>query len=208
MPESKKPILVLVDFDGTLMEDDIFLTFIVYRLKEFRFLIKALLASPYLLAYIFKLMDNSKAKEKVFGILFGGEHELDFKRKVEDFWHFNGTEINPAIVDRISAYQKEGAEIMIVSANFAPLVSAFVERVYRINDYLSTEIEVIDGKLSGKFASPNCYGEEKVRRLNIRIHDRKVYSEIHAYGDSEGDRPMLEWADHGFLLQKERIKEI
>lgn len=207
MPESKKAKLVLLDFDGTLVEGDIFRDFIIFRLLEYQFLIRLLLAIPYFLGHKLKLMTNDKAKEKIFTALFKGESSRHFRSRVEDFWYHHGTEINPAIVDVFSNYQKEKADFLIVSANFAPIISAFAGRNYGF-DFLATELEEVDGKLSGRFASPNCYGDEKVRRLNIRVFDRSLYSEIHAYGDSRGDLPMLRWADKGYLLRRGAWRKI
>ena len=73
-----------------------------------------------------------------------------------------------------------------------------------------TQIEVIDGRLTGKFKSNNCYGEEKVHRICEALtttaanaygtpslsFDRSQY-EIEAFGDSRGDKEMLAYADKG-----------
>ncbi|STO97295.1 HAD family hydrolase [Helicobacter canis] len=51
--------------------------------------------------------------------------------------------------------------------------------------------------VSGEFATPNCYGEQKAVRIRAR-YDLSNYAEIYAYGDSKGDRAMLELATHAF----------
>lgn len=75
---------------------------------------------------------------------------------------------------------------------------------------LGTQIEVIDGRLTGKFKSNNCYGEEKVHRICKALttttanaygtpslsFDRTQY-DIEAFGDSRGDKEMLAFADKG-----------
>ena len=63
-------------------------------------------------------------------------------------------------------------------------------------EVLGTQIEVEDGKLTGRFKSNNCYGAEKVRRIQEAISDRSLY-EIEAFGDSRGDKEMLAFADQG-----------
>jgi len=207
MQENNKPKLVLLDFDGTLMDSDIFLDFLAFRLIDYRMWWRLLLALPYIVAYKLKLMKNDEAKEKVFGAFFKGESEDYFLNSAEQFWYHHGTDINPAIVERVSDYQKEKAEFLIVSANFAPIIQSFASRNYRF-DFLATEIEVVEGKLTGRFASLNCHGKEKVRRLNIRIFNRDQYSTVHAYGDSAGDLPMLRWADEGFMLSNGSWRKI
>ena len=51
--------------------------------------------------------------------------------------------------------------------------------------------------VSGEFATPNCYGEQKAVRIRAR-YDLSNYAEIYAYGDSKGDRAMLELATYAF----------
>jgi phosphoserine phosphatase len=62
---------------------------------------------------------------------------------------------------------------------------------------LGTKLEVRDGKLTGRFITPNCYGQEKVNRLKQVLNEpRQAYS-IKAFGDSRGDKELLEYADQG-----------
>jgi phosphoserine phosphatase len=42
-------------------------------------------------------------------------------------------------------------------------------------------------------ASCNCYGEEKVRRIRAS-YNLDEFNHIYAYGDSEGDKAMLDLA--------------
>lgn len=75
---------------------------------------------------------------------------------------------------------------------------------------LGTQIEVIDGRLTGKFKSNNCYGEEKVHRICEALTTTAAYAygtpslsfdrtqyDIEAFGDSRGDKEMLAFADKG-----------
>ena len=62
---------------------------------------------------------------------------------------------------------------------------------------LATRLEVVDGVLSGKFGTPNCYGEQKAVRIRAS-YDIVQYEEIYAYGDSKGDLAMLALATQRF----------
>ena len=64
-------------------------------------------------------------------------------------------------------------------------------------DLISTRLEVKDNKLTGKFATKNCYGREKVNRVK-EAYDLSQYNHIYAYGDSRGDRELLALADESF----------
>ena len=59
---------------------------------------------------------------------------------------------------------------------------------------VATEPEIRNGRLTGRFATPNCKGAEKVRRILGLFPDRESYR-LTAFGDSRGDREMLAMAD-------------
>lgn len=68
-------------------------------------------------------------------------------------------------------------------------------------EVIGTKIEVTDGRLTGRFLTPNCYGAEKVRRLQEacpRLATERGNYNVVAYGDSRGDREMLEFADEAY----------
>lgn len=64
---------------------------------------------------------------------------------------------------------------------------------------LGTKVEVdAAGCLTGRFATPNCYGPEKVRRIEAVWPHREQY-DVSAFGDSRGDKEMLAYADQGYF---------
>ena len=66
---------------------------------------------------------------------------------------------------------------------------------------MATEIEVDgNGLLTGRFKTANCSGQEKVNRLlEIEPHREDYY--LYAYGNSTGDKEMLEMADEAFYCR-------
>jgi HAD superfamily phosphoserine phosphatase-like hydrolase len=82
--------------------------------------------------------------------------------------------------------------VYIVTASMRDWVSFWAER-YKVT-VIGTELEVRDGRLTGRMATPNCRGAEKVARIK-EVVDLSGYSKIFAYGNSEGDREMLSIAD-------------
>lgn len=64
---------------------------------------------------------------------------------------------------------------------------------------LGTKVEVdAAGCLTGRFSTPNCYGAEKVRRIEAVWPHREQY-DVSAFGDSRGDKEMLAYADQGYF---------
>jgi phosphoserine phosphatase len=62
---------------------------------------------------------------------------------------------------------------------------------------IGTKLEVKDGILTGQLATKNCYGSEKVRRIR-EIYNIDECEHIYAYGDSRGDKELLDFADESF----------
>jgi HAD superfamily phosphoserine phosphatase-like hydrolase len=91
--------------------------------------------------------------------------------------------------------QAEGSKVLIVSAS----IDNWVQPFFPSFTIVGTQIEVIDGLLTGRFLTPNCYGQEKVRRILALHPDRSDYHLI-AYGDSRGDREMLAFADEAHII--------
>ena len=87
----------------------------------------------------------------------------------------------------------EEADTLIVSASIDNWVQPFFPHV----KVLGTQIEVKDGRLTGRFLTKNCYGQEKVNRILALYPDRNTYHLI-AYGDSRGDKELLAFADEAY----------
>ena len=76
-----------------------------------------------------------------------------------------------------------------------PAGSALTAEEMRRLRFLCTEMEVAEGRVTGKFSTPNCYGPEKVRRLKEQLRLTRSLYIITAYGDSRGDKELLDFAD-------------
>ena len=91
-------------------------------------------------------------------------------------------------VARFQSWQPDYAE-----PDARPALFAFKGDVYTGHDVerlLATELEITEGKITGKLRGKNCHGEEKVARIKA-AYDLSKFENIFCYGDSEGDKPML-----------------
>ena len=60
---------------------------------------------------------------------------------------------------------------------------------------IATEAETgPERRLTGRFSTPNCYGQEKVRRF-LEAYPMRAQYALCAYGDSSSDEPLLAFAD-------------
>lgn len=93
-------------------------------------------------------------------------------------------------VKQIKQHLYRGDEIVVISASIDNWVKPFAESL-GINQVLGTQLELSGtGHLTGRFATANCYGEEKVKRLLQLYPDRTQYRLV-VYGDSRGDKELL-----------------
>lgn len=195
MNESKA--IAFFDFDGTITNRDIFWDFLFYRLKNGLSLLKLLQGFPVFVSYSLKLMNNEKAKQLIFDKLFGAESVDFFQNSVQNYYKTSfSRRIRKDALTKILWHKNSMHQIYLVSANFDLIVQQFANE--QGIDFLSTELAIQDNILTGKFKTPNCYGEEKVKRINIAVPNLNSFEKIYAYGDSKGDREMLALATNPF----------
>ena len=191
-----KRIIAVFDFDGTITTRDTLLEFIRFAKGRWHFVLGFVLYSPLLIAWKIKLYPNWKVKQQLFAFFFKGMKQSDFDHLCEAFCCQSQQLIRQEARKAILHHLKAQAEVVIASASIENWVYPFAKQL-GISSVLCTPIEMENGYLTGRFASANCYGEEKVRRILERYPDRSEYHLV-AYGDSSGDKPMLEWADEKF----------
>ena len=182
--------IVAFDFDGTLTTKDTLIEFIRYACGTGAF-VKGFLRYAHLLVLMkLGLYPNWKAKQKVFAYFFEGMKIEEFDGLCQRFAKDNQHLLRPKGIEAIQQALDKGAEVLIGSASIDNWVQPFFAEV----KVLGTQVEVIDGKLSGRFLTKNCYGQEKVNRILALYPNRSEYH-LTAYGDSRGDKELLTFAD-------------
>ena len=103
----------------------------------------------------------------------------------------------PKALASLSKQKEEGARIVLVSASPEEWIAPFANH-FSV-EYIATRLEYDDkNRFLGKFSGKNCNGPEKVLRILESIPDAFSY-DISAYGDSDGDGPMLSFAHQSFF---------
>lgn len=182
--------VVVYDFDGTLTKSDSLLGFIRYACGSRAMLCGFLRHLPLLMLMKLHCYPNYKAKQQVFSYFFRGMDIRQFDGLCRRYAATHRQILRPQGVASLAQDGQAGRQVVIVSASVDNWVQPFFPGVC----VLGTQVEVRDGRLTGRFLTPNCYGQEKVRRLLERFPDRAQY-QLTAYGDSRGDREMLAFAD-------------
>lgn len=185
------------DFDGTLTRRDTLVEFIRYVKGDKEFLKCFLRYSPQLVAMKVGLYPNWKVKRQVFTYCFAGMKEEVFNDFSTRFAQAKSSLMRPAGVEKIRSLLQDDCQVVVVSASVENWVRPFFGDLSDAIQFLCTRVEVKDGVLTGRFLTKNCFGKEKVARLRTLYPDRRAI-ELTAYGDSRGDREMLDYANEGY----------
>lgn len=120
----------------------------------------------------------------------------DFFNQRAQFW------LRSATVNDLREHQLRGDRIVIISASLSVYVKQFASWLGA--DYLATDLATVGGILTGNLDGKNVRGEEKVSRLRhwLAAHNLER-TDIHltAYGDSSGDKQLLNWADQSVWVK-------
>jgi phosphatidylglycerophosphatase C len=184
-------IVAAFDFDGTLTERDTLLGYL--RLVVGRATVARVLGRN--IAGFARASRDRDArdivKERVLAACLAG---VDHQRAAAIADRYVATiSVRSDVVAKLRAHQADGHHVIVVSASPALYVGPAAAR-WGVDDVLATELEVVDGVFTGAYAGRNCRAEEKVERIDAWLDGREV--ELHAYGNSPDDAPMLARADH------------
>ncbi len=190
--------LALFDFDGTITTDDSLIKFIRFVIGDARFIMGIAILSPMLVAYKLKLIPNYKAKQYMLSYFFKGLAEEKFMQVANEYSlkHID-TILRPKAMEKIGWHKEQGHKIVIVSASIECWLKPWCDK--NNLDLIATKLEIKDSIVTGKFLSKNCYGLEKANRVKAQ-YNLDDYDHIYAYGDSRGDKELLELADMHFYM--------
>lgn len=197
------PVLVAFDFDGTLTIKDSFTAFLQWRAGPLRYAFGLMRLLPAAIAYLIN-RDRAIIKAAAVREFLRGVPRTRLEEDARAFAAYMAPKLFRD--DALAAWRRwraKGARPVIVTASPSLLVAPFA-RGLGADTLIGTEL-VFDeqDRVAGDLHGENCRGAEKVRRL------RQVFgADVHlaaAYGDTEGDREMLELADErGYRVFKGR----
>ena len=188
--------LALFDFDGTLTRRDSLLHFTEYAVGRTRLVAGLMTLSPWLVAMRSGLVSNHRTKERYFARFFGGMEATRFEAVARRYALERLDRIvSPVALDRLEWHRRAGHTVVVVSASCRQWLEPWCTA--RGAALICTELEVDEGRITGRLAGPNCHGPQKVVRIRAEL-DPERFERVFAYGDSRGDREMLAIADEPF----------
>lgn len=183
--------LNVYDFDKTIYYTDSTLDFYLYSLKKNILLIRYLPIQIYgFLLYKLNIKEKEFFKEKFFSFLKGIKN---IDNHVEEFWNLHKSGIKKWFLD------KKQENVVVISASPEFLLNEICKSI-GVDKLIATKVN----KNTGKFESKNCYGKEKLLRLN-KEYDK--YRIINFYSDSYSDKYLANIAKNSFIVNKDEIKK-
>ena len=191
--------LVLLDFDGTVIRSDSMWVF----LRAFAgpwFYLRMIVAAP-VIVVLACIRSRSEAKRWLLSFFLKGESLERISGCARQLVPRLLADVTPQARRVITEAASAGCEVAIVTASpslwVAPVADALA-----ISVVIGTELLFDKGRYTGRFATPNCVGEEKVRRVMARYGitpENRDRFHITAYGDSAADAPLLRFSNEPYL---------
>lgn len=190
------PGIAFFDFDGTITTKDTMIELIKFHHGKYRLYIGLVMLFPSLIAMRLKIISHQKAKEKMLSWFFKGFSKTEFSKICYSFVQKKlPTLINNRALQKINVHKANGDEIAVVSASATNWIKGWCDD--RGLKCIATQLEITDGKITGKLAGINCNYNEKASRI-LKAYDLKNYAAVYCYGDSDGDKAMLKLATKAF----------
>lgn len=178
------------DFDKTIYDGDSTQRFLVFLIRRRpRLVMKLPGLAVNALLFGLKLRGKQDFKERMFRSFFAGVS--DIYAMLDAFW-----DANMDGVKRWYAAVRRDDDV-VITASPVDIVRPCCERL-GIKRVLGSPVDM----KTGRYAGPNCHGQEKVRRFGAEFPGETVDD---FYSDSHSDDPMARVAKRAFMIKGEEI---
>ncbi|MDF1563461.1 MAG: HAD-IB family hydrolase [Deltaproteobacteria bacterium] len=198
------PVIAFFDMDLTLLEVNSAKLWLAFARREGRISRLTLLRGlVWVLRYRFGLIDQQKITE--YGLsLEQGTSEAEMIELCERWYaELVRPTISRAAVARVEEHRAAGHEVVILTA--ATRYGAMPLARELELPLVCSEIEVVDGMLTGRHHPPLCYGEGKLERAREHARGRgAALEDCWFYTDSVSDLPVMEAMGHPVAVNADR----
>jgi HAD superfamily hydrolase (TIGR01490 family) len=201
MPEHPGPgrRIAAFDFDGTLTQRDTLVPFLVRACGAAAVARATAKVAPVAVrSRLGRLEDaihhRDATKVAMLRELFRGRDAAWFAEQGAAFSTTLARRLRPVMVEQVAWHREQEHELVIVSAGLRTYLEPFAAE-HGFDHLIAVELAVgPDGRLTGELSGPNVRGPEKAVRLEAWL-DGHAPEMLWAYGNSSGDKELLEMAD-------------
>ncbi|MFH0987660.1 MAG: HAD family hydrolase [Patescibacteria group bacterium] len=202
------------DLDGTLIDAHVWVGMIKYSLNFKQNIFEALWYFLYHMAltplWLLRIISKEeyykrwgKDLPQMIKNIKISEGEKTFRWLSQDYLLPN---LNKKVYSKLESHKKEGFLTILTSGSLENLLKIVTD--YLENDLaVGTELEIINGKFTGKIVEPLCFGEGKIEKLKSFLEKKNLdidFKESFAYSDSIFDLPLLELVGHPVAVNPDK----
>lgn len=193
--------LALFDFDGTITTREMFRDFMAFAVDPGRLAVGKYVFAPMVVGYKLGLVSGNRIRSRVVRFGFRGMPAAVVDRAGLRFAHEVLPEVvRPMALERIRWHKAQGDTVVVVSGALDVYLSHWC-RLHEV-ELICSELEVVDGALTGRYRGAQCVGKEKPRRVRER-YDLRDFPVVYAYGDTHEDLDMLDIAHRKYFQWRE-----
>ncbi|KHN49728.1 HAD family hydrolase [Pectobacterium fontis] len=182
-------ILSVFDFDGTLTYRDSFIPFLRFAFGKRVFARRMMHLVLPSARCVQRKLTRDELKERLIATFLSGADVTWIQEKAEAFCRRKwDTLMRKSGLQGVAAELYSGAEVTLCSASPEIVLRPFAERLGV--KLIGTQLEVENGKLTGKINGHNCRCHYKVQRLESVYGSLNQYY-VRAWGDTRGDYELL-----------------
>lgn len=201
-----RPVVAVFDLDRTITRYGTYVPFLWS--VALRHPLRLLYAGPILLtaiAYKLGFITRKRLKEFMLSRVLGGASRAEVEAWAAAFVaRCTARGIRPGARRAIQEHKDRGDHLVLATASLDLYVSRF-GAYFGFDTVVATKAVWHEaGRISGKIDGENCYGAEKLRRLETDLPELRGDYLVFAYSDSHADLPMLRWADRAFAVNPSR----
>ncbi len=194
---NSKPSLALFDFDGTITHADMFSKFIRHSAKKRRFILWGSFILPFFIAFKAGLFPARVLRPMVAYIAFKGRNAQQLESLGAYYAkHIIPLHISEVALNKIRWHIERGDQVVLVSASLDIYLKSWCDAM--AIPLICSEMEIINGKYSGRYLAGDCSGDKKASKVKAR-YPLQDYHKIYAYGDTHEDLSMLALADEAYM---------
>ena len=197
----------LYDFDGTITSRDttVLLLVALLKLRPWRF--------SGLIWFLFRMIVASDSlskqglKNKAIGYLIKDLSDMRLSSALKDFRNKVKFLFRPSVLTSIDQAIQDGCTVLIVTASPTFAISNCLSDLPVI--VIGTEFEKEENIYTGHLKSENCYGQEKVNRINEWAISNKITLSVQsAWSDHLSDFDMLSLSVKRYWVGEEQFRKL
>lgn len=190
----RRAVVAAFDVDGTLTSSDCVRPFL-QRLGGRRGLALAVARRPVATLSGLIRRDRDRLKEVLVGGVYRTRPVDDVRAAGRAFAGvIEASMLRPDTLARLRWHQQQGHRTVIVSASLRAYLEPLAASL-GIEHVLCTDVIADGGRYTHLLKGPNCRAAEKATRLRALLATHSLAdAEVWAYGDSRGDRELLDMA--------------